>query len=193
MNDQDESYINTKIIKDNELLWVFDREVIQQCTGLSDFFRKVESNAFRSGFSDKDQFDPLSECFKECVTARHHLEGLIKSMKNKEASFKVQICDFMQKFEVRFYRGTQSSFEVSHTGVKGTNVYDLKKANEFKDKVLLIVNSNQDDSEINTMRKFVEFINLLNETAEVYAEMDDLGYFEDYINPEQAHFIVSNA
>ncbi len=70
----------------------------------------------------------------------------------------------MQKFEVRFLRGQVSHFELENTNVKGRHLYDLKKGNEFKDKVLLIVNSNQDDTEISTMRKFVEFINLLNQT-----------------------------
>ncbi len=71
---------------------MYDREVVQGSKGLAHLLTFTESNAFRASFSEKDMFDPISECLKECVTARHHLEALIKSMKDKEASFKVQIC-----------------------------------------------------------------------------------------------------
>lgn len=127
MNDQDESFINTKIIRDNELLWLFDREVVSTCTGLGDLLARAEEGAFRATFNEKDQFDPLSECLRECITAKHHLDSLIKSLKNKEASFRVQICEFMQGFEVTLKGGCELS--VTYSNAKGVLTFDLKKVN----------------------------------------------------------------
>ena len=186
INDLEESFLSVKTIKAFEKVFRYKNDIIQKSKTIEDLFKNTLNIIKEKEFSD------LNSCIKEGVTLKNTVERTLNDMKNRDASIKFRISEIMECSTITFLFDEKHFIRnvlvetnpIDKETKKST--YDAKNLNEKKEKMILKTNSKQSQDEDNIidsklLENFVSFCDIMNLILFYYQELDEYGYFENFI------------